>query len=60
MGGYKIRFKITVKVLAEVSGRCETTVRRHIKSGKLDFVSFESIQKWLRENKREAEEGEQA
>ena len=49
MAGYKIHLKVTVKTIAKASGRCEETVRRHIKSGKLDATDLRSIQKWLNE-----------
>ena len=47
MGSYKTYLKITVKVLAKKSGRCKETVRRHIKAGKFDPYSFDSINEWL-------------
>lgn len=52
MGHYKVYLKITVGFLAKKSGRCEETVRRHIKSGLLDATDLESIQKWLNERGR--------
>jgi len=52
MGYYKVYLKITVGYLAKESGRCEATVRRHIKSGKLDATDLRSIQKWLNERGR--------
>ena len=45
MGLHKIHLKVTVKTIAVASGRCEETVRRHIKSGKLDATDLRSIQK---------------
>ena len=47
MGHYKHYLTITVKVLAEVSGRHEVTVRRHIADGSLDPWSLTSIHAWL-------------
>lgn len=47
MGHYRTYLKITVKVLAKKSGRCEETVRRHIKAGKFNPYSFDSINEWL-------------
>jgi len=49
MAHFKHYLKITVRVLAETSGRCEETVRRHIRSGKVDPYSLRSIRKWLDE-----------
>jgi hypothetical protein len=47
LGHYTPYLKITVKVLAELSGRHRETVRRHINAGKFDPFSFNSINKWL-------------
>ena len=47
MGKYKQYLKVTVKDLAEASGRCETTVRRHIRSGKLNPYDLQSVCLWL-------------
>lgn len=47
MGYHKVYLKITVGFLAKKSGRCEETVRRHIKSGMLIPSDLEAIQKWL-------------
>lgn len=49
MGLHKIHLKVTVKTIAKASGRCEETVRRHIKSGRLVPSDLRSIQKWLNE-----------
>lgn len=61
MGHFTPYLKITVKVLAELSGRHQETVRRHIKAGKIDPFSFKSINKWLdkvgRVEEEESEEG---
>lgn len=47
MGHYAPYLKITVKVLAELSGRHPETVRRNIKAGKFDPFNFNSIRDWL-------------
>lgn len=47
MGNYKQYLKVTVKELAETSGRCETTVRRHIRSGKLNPYDLWSVMLWV-------------
>lgn len=47
MGYYTPYLKITVKVLAELSGRHQETIRRHIKAGKFDPFNFNSINRWL-------------
>ena len=47
MGHFTPYLKITVKVLAELSGRHQETVRRHIHAGKFDPFNFWSIRDWL-------------
>ena len=47
MGYYTPYLVITVKVLAELSGKHQETIRRHIKAGKFDPYSFNSINAWL-------------
>lgn len=44
---------IKVKVLSEVSGKCEETVRRHIRDKKLDPWSLLSIKRWLDKVRKE-------
>ena len=53
MAHYKHYLKVTVRDLSRVSGRCEETVRRHIKTGKVNPLSLESIYKWLGGQRRE-------
>lgn len=48
--GYSSFLVIKVKVLAEVSGLCKETVRRHIRTNKLDPWDLASIKKWLNDN----------
>jgi predicted transcriptional regulator len=50
---YKQYAVITVKVISEVSGRCEETVRRHIRDEKFDPWDLKSIIKWVKDNRRE-------
>ena len=52
MGRYKHYIKITVKVLHEITGRHEETIRRHIRDGKFDPWDLDSIIKWVKENRR--------
>ena len=47
MGYYTPYLVITVKVLAELSGKHQETIRRNIKAGKFNPYSFNSINKWL-------------
>jgi hypothetical protein len=47
---YKKYLKITVKVIAEESGRCEETVRRHMRDGRIDLYSLDSIVRWINKN----------
>ena len=51
--GYAPYLTITVKVIAEESGRCEETVRRHIRDGQLDPWRLKSIVKWIIDNSKE-------
>ena len=51
--GYTPYLTITVKVISEESGRCEETVRRHIKRGNLDPYSLDSIVKWIIKHSKE-------
>lgn len=53
---YKVYMKITVKVLAEVTGRHEETIRRHIRDESLKPWCLKSIVKWVNENRREEDE----
>jgi hypothetical protein len=50
--GFRRFLVITVKVMAEESGLCHETVRRHIKDKKVDPWNFGSIRRWL--NRMEA------
>lgn len=56
MGRYKHYIKITVKVLAETTGRHEETIRRHIRDGDLDPWDLDSIIKWVKKNRRRGNE----
>lgn len=47
---------ITTKVLSKASGRCEETVRRHIREGKVDPWRLSSIRDWLNKVGRLEEE----
>lgn len=47
MGDYRVYLKVTVELLAQISGRCEATVRRHIKKGVFDPTDWQSINKWV-------------
>ena len=47
MGYYKTHLRVTVVEIAEASGRCEETVRRHIKNGILDAGDLGAIHRWL-------------
>ncbi len=51
--GYSSFLVIKVKVLAEVSGKCEETVRRHIRDKKIDPWDLLSIKKWLDKVRKE-------
>jgi len=51
--GYSSFLVIKVKVLAEVSGKCEETVRRHIRDKKLDPWDLLSIKRWLDKVRKE-------
>jgi hypothetical protein len=52
--GYSSFLVVKVKVLAEVSGRCEETVRRHIREKVFDPWDLLSIKRWLDEMRKEA------
>ena len=43
---------VKVKVLAEVSGLCRETVRRHIRDKKIDPWDLKSIKEWLNNNSK--------
>ena len=45
--GYSSFLVIKVKVLSEVSGRCEETVRRHIRNNIFNPWDLRSIKRWL-------------
>ena len=45
--GYSSFLVIKVKVLSEVSGKCEETVRRHIRNQIFDPWDLRSIKRWL-------------
>lgn len=47
MGCYKTHLRVTVRDMAAASGRCEETVRRHIKKGILNAGDLGAIHKWL-------------
>jgi hypothetical protein len=49
---YKKYLKITIRVVAEHSGRCEETIRRHVKKGTLDLYSLGSIVRWINKYSR--------
>lgn len=51
--GHSSFLVIKVKVLAEVSGRCEETVRRHIRDKALDPWDLLSIKRWLDKVRKE-------
>jgi hypothetical protein len=51
--GYSSFLVIKVKVLSEVSGRCEETVRRHIRDKKFDPWDLLSIKRWLDKVRKE-------
>ena len=55
MGHSKWHLKITIRVISETSGRCEETVRRHVRDGKLDLYSLNSIVRWINKNSKEEE-----
>lgn len=58
MGHYKTHLRVTVVEIAAASGRCEETVRRHIKKGILNAGDLGAIHRWLlRYGKRDKEEG---
>ncbi len=56
--GFTPYLVITVKVLAKASGRCQETVRRHIKDGSLDPWDMRSIHQWLDKVGRKETEGD--
>ena len=58
MGHFKPYLKITVKVLADLSGRHQETIRRHIHAEKFDPFDFKSIRDWLDKYGIKAEEEE--
>ncbi len=47
MGDYRVYLKVTVEMLAQISGRCEATVRRHIKKGVFAPGDWQSINEWV-------------
>ena len=47
MGHYRVYLKVTVGLLARLSGKSVYTVRRHIKKGLLDAGDWEDIHRWL-------------
>jgi hypothetical protein len=47
MGHYRVYLKVTVGLLARISGKSVYTVRRHIKKGIFDPGDWESIHEWL-------------
>ena len=52
MGGYRVYVKVTVKFIAKKTGRCEETVRRHIREDKLDPWDWDAVVGWIEENKK--------
>lgn len=53
MGYYKPYIMITSRVIAEASGRCQETVRRHIREGTFDPYCLDSIVRWINKHGRE-------
>lgn len=51
--GYSSFLVIKVNILAEISGKCEETVRRHIREKKFDPWDLLSIKGWLDKVRKE-------
>lgn len=51
--GFSRFLTITVKTLSDATGKGHETIRRHIRSGKLDPWDLKSIKKWLNKNLKE-------
>jgi hypothetical protein len=47
MGHYRVYLKVTVGLLAQISGRGERSVRRYIERGVFDPSDWDSINEWL-------------